>query len=193
MIATVGSGDHAHTIENVRDLKDTATLAAREAVLAEIVPAHRQFAQRHIAAQVGCQQLSRADRAGPAIFAVPTPPAPRDVAFRQPSTLPVPASHETRFNYVGATRNSVPYDGPKVRPRHSRFWLLLVLASVIATAGIVGDSTATVIGAMIVAPLMTPLLGTMLATVVGDRDKLVRSPLSVVGYAAAASSPSDLW
>lgn len=56
-----------------------------------------------------------------------------------------------------------------------------------------GDSTATVIGAMIVAPLMTPFLGTMLATVVGDRDKLVRSPLSVVGYAAAASSPSDLW
>jgi uncharacterized membrane protein len=40
--------------------------------------------------------------------------------------------------------------------KQSRFWLLLVLATVIATAGVIGDSTATVIGAMIVAPLARP-------------------------------------
>jgi uncharacterized membrane protein len=45
----------------------------------------------------------------------------------------------------------------------SAFWVLLVLAAVIATSGVVADSTATVIGAMIVAPLMTPILGTALA------------------------------
>jgi hypothetical protein len=33
---------------------------------------------------------------------------------------------------------------------------LLLLSAVIATAGVVSDSTATVIGAMIIAPLMTP-------------------------------------
>ncbi|MBI1378922.1 MAG: DUF389 domain-containing protein [Frankiales bacterium] len=60
----------------------------------------------------------------------------------------------------------------------SRFWVLLVLASVIATAGIIADSTATVIGAMIVAPLMTPILGIALAIVLGDRTHLLRS----VGY-----------
>jgi hypothetical protein len=38
-----------------------------------------------------------------------------------------------------------------------------VLAAVIASAGGVSDSTATVIGAMIVAPLMTPILGIVLA------------------------------
>ena len=38
----------------------------------------------------------------------------------------------------------------------SAFWALLVLAAIIASAGVVADSTATVIGAMIVAPLMTP-------------------------------------
>ena len=43
----------------------------------------------------------------------------------------------------------------------SAFWVLLVLAAVIAGAGVVADSTATVIGPMIVAPLMTPILGTL--------------------------------
>ncbi|MFJ3900266.1 DUF389 domain-containing protein [Streptomyces sp. NPDC090025] len=67
----------------------------------------------------------------------------------------------------------------------SRFWVLLVLASVIASAGVVGDSTATVIGAMIVAPLMTPILGSALALVLADRPHLVRSALLVLGGAAA--------
>ena len=31
----------------------------------------------------------------------------------------------------------------------SRFWILLILSAIIATAGILADSTATVIGAMI--------------------------------------------
>ena len=43
--------------------------------------------------------------------------------------------------------------------RLSRFWILLLLSAVIATAGVVSDSTATVTGAMIIAPLMTPILG----------------------------------
>ncbi|MGW3395777.1 DUF389 domain-containing protein [Streptomyces hydrogenans] len=67
----------------------------------------------------------------------------------------------------------------------SRFWVLLVLASVIASAGVVGDSTATVIGAMIVAPLMTPILGTALALVLADRSHVVRSALLVFGGAVA--------
>jgi uncharacterized hydrophobic protein (TIGR00271 family) len=68
-------------------------------------------------------------------------------------------------------------------PSASKFWVLLVLASIIATAGVVADSTATVIGAMIVAPLMTPILGIALAVVIGDRPALVRSVLYVLGGA----------
>jgi uncharacterized membrane protein len=45
----------------------------------------------------------------------------------------------------------------------SRFWLLLVLAAVIASAGVISDSTATVIGAMIIAPLATPIQGIAVA------------------------------
>ena len=48
--------------------------------------------------------------------------------------------------------------GAEAGRKLSRFWVLLVLAAMIASAGIVADSTATVIGALIVAPLMTPIL-----------------------------------
>jgi len=91
-----------------------------------------------------------------------------------------------RFNSDLAMRDAVFFDGPNAQSRYSRFWLLLVLAAIIASAGVVADSTATVIGAMIVAPLMTPILGTMLATVLGDRANLIRSLLLVLAGAGAA-------
>ncbi len=56
-------------------------------------------------------------------------------------------------------RDALLFDGPERGRKLSRFWALLLLAAVIATAGVVTDSTATVIGAMIVAPLMTPISG----------------------------------
>jgi uncharacterized hydrophobic protein (TIGR00271 family) len=74
-------------------------------------------------------------------------------------------------------RAAVFFEEPDVRGRLSRFWILIVLASIIAAAGIAADSTATVIGAMIVAPLMTPILGTMLSVVLADRSNLIRSLL----------------
>jgi uncharacterized membrane protein len=45
---------------------------------------------------------------------------------------------------------------------------------------VVSDSTATVIGAMIVAPLMTPILGIVLAVVLADGANLCRCVLLVV-------------
>jgi hypothetical protein len=48
-------------------------------------------------------------------------------------------------------RGQVFFEGPERRRRLSRYWLLLLLSGVIATAGVVSDSTATVIGAMIIA------------------------------------------
>ena len=44
----------------------------------------------------------------------------------------------------------------------------MVLATTIAAIGLVQDSAAVVIGAMLVAPLMTPLLGLGLALVQGN-------------------------
>ncbi len=83
-------------------------------------------------------------------------------------------------------RTSVFFEGPDLPRLLSRFWVLLLLAAVIAATGVVADSTATVIGAMIVAPLMIPIQGTMLAAVLGDRVNLTRSVGLVVAAAAAA-------
>jgi uncharacterized hydrophobic protein (TIGR00271 family) len=89
---------------------------------------------------------------------------------------------------LDAMRESVFFDGPEGGRKLSRFWILLVLASVIAAAGVVADSTATVIGAMIVAPLMTPILGSMLAVVTSDKGNLIRSVALVATGAACATA-----
>lgn len=89
-------------------------------------------------------------------------------------------------NDLAHMRGAVFFEEPGRADKLSRFWMLLVLASIIASAGVVADSTATVIGAMIVAPLMTPILGTMLGVVLADRRNLVQSVGLVVLGAAAA-------
>ncbi|MFZ4719865.1 MAG: DUF389 domain-containing protein [Ilumatobacteraceae bacterium] len=92
----------------------------------------------------------------------------------------------TTSNDLARMRDHLFFDGEDAARKLSRFWVLLLLASAIAAAGVVGDSTATVIGAMIVAPLMTPIMGTVLAITTADRANLVRSVLLVVGGACAA-------
>jgi len=70
---------------------------------------------------------------------------------------------------VERVRDVLMFDGPQVRQRLVRFWALLVLASAIATYGLLANSVATVIGAMIVAPLMVPIMGTAFGISTGDR------------------------
>jgi len=86
---------------------------------------------------------------------------------------------------VEQMRGQLFFEGPERNRQLSRYWLLLLLAAVIASAGVVSDSTATVIGAMIVAPLMTPILGIVLAVVLVDRANLRRCVLLVLAGAAA--------
>jgi uncharacterized hydrophobic protein (TIGR00271 family) len=94
---------------------------------------------------------------------------------------------ETSLAQVDITRmrDQLFFEGPERNRRLSRFWLLLPLSAVIASAGVVSDSTATVIGAMIVAPLMTPILGIVLAVVLTDGANLRRCLLLVITGAAA--------
>ncbi|MBB1256764.1 DUF389 domain-containing protein [Streptomyces alkaliterrae] len=49
--------------------------------------------------------------------------------------------------------------------KRSAFWTMLALSAVIAAGGVITDSTATVIGAMIIAPLATPIMGIALGSV----------------------------
>ena len=89
-------------------------------------------------------------------------------------------------------RDQVFFEGPERRRRLSRYWLLLLLSAVIASAGVVSDSTATVIGAMIIAPLMTPILGVVLGVVLADGANLRRCLLLLAAGAAAVVAVSWL-
>ena len=93
---------------------------------------------------------------------------------------------------VARIRDQVFFEGPERGRRLSRFWTLLLLAAVIASAGVVSNSTATVIGAMIVAPLMTPILGTVVAVALADAPNLWRCALLVVAGAATVVALSWL-
>jgi hypothetical protein len=72
------------------------------------------------------------------------------------------------------------FEGAVRRKYFEQFGVLLVLATISATAGSMGDSTATVIGAMIIAPLMTPIMATAAALVTGRMSRAGRSLLLVV-------------
>jgi len=59
------------------------------------------------------------------------------------------------------------------------FFLLVLLSSVIATLGLLINSPATIIGAMLVAPLMSPIIGLGMGSIRGD-DKLLRDAASAL-------------
>lgn len=77
------------------------------------------------------------------------------------------------------------FDRHPTRDRFVRFSILLLLSAIIATYGVVSDSVATVIGAMIVAPLMTPIMAVSLSVVSGDARNIVRSLLIVAAGTVA--------
>jgi len=58
-----------------------------------------------------------------------------------------------------------------------KFACLLVLAASIATFGLLGDSVAVIIGAMIVAPLMLPIMGLAFSVSIGDQSKIISTML----------------
>ncbi len=78
------------------------------------------------------------------------------------------------------------YEGAKGRLNIESFGVLMFFATIIATYGVIGDSTATVIGAMIVAPLMTPIMATAAALVMGRMDWAGKAMLLVIGGVAGA-------
>ncbi len=59
------------------------------------------------------------------------------------------------------------------------FFLLVILSCSIATLGLITDSAAVIIGAMLVAPLMSPIIGIGLASIVGD-STLLKSAASAL-------------
>jgi uncharacterized hydrophobic protein (TIGR00271 family) len=96
-----------------------------------------------------------------------------------------------RTEDVGAERREVLaetlyFEPPGRGQKLAAFWVMLLLSVAIATFAIVQDSTAVVIGAMLIAPLMTPILGLAGALVNGwTRRAASSSTLVALGVAAS--------
>jgi uncharacterized hydrophobic protein (TIGR00271 family) len=89
---------------------------------------------------------------------------------------------------IARVRDALLFEEPERKRKLTRFFSLLILAAAIATFGLLADSVATVIGAMIVAPLMLPIMGLAFSVSLGDRKAITRSLVtSLLGIATAIS------
>jgi uncharacterized hydrophobic protein (TIGR00271 family) len=64
---------------------------------------------------------------------------------------------------------------------HLPYWAVLALSGAIATLGLALDSSAVVIGAMLVAPLLAPVMGLALSLAIGDGRLAVQTGAIVLG------------
>ncbi len=82
-----------------------------------------------------------------------------------------PLDHERRMDVVESVRtaSSPGFD----------YFFFVVLSGAIATLGLINDSAAVIIGAMVVAPLMSPILGVGLGSITADA-KLARDAASAL-------------
>ncbi len=71
------------------------------------------------------------------------------------------------------------HEGPRIRPFFARYLSLMALAVTIAALGLISDSTAVVIGAMLVAPLMGPALAVAAAVVMAWPLRVIRQSFLV--------------
>jgi uncharacterized hydrophobic protein (TIGR00271 family) len=78
-------------------------------------------------------------------------------------------------DYLSAFEDKLFIEGVQTARRLTNFFALLLFATVIATYGVLSSSTATVIGAMIVAPLMGPIMATTAAVVMGSSQRALRA------------------
>ncbi len=82
---------------------------------------------------------------------------------------------------VQRVRDALLFEGLEFQKKLIRFFCLLILAASIATLGLLSDSLAVVIGAMIIAPLMMPIMGLAFSVSIGDRKAILSSLLISLG------------
>ncbi|MFD1514053.1 TIGR00341 family protein [Halomarina rubra] len=94
-----------------------------------------------------------------------------------------------RYPGLRISREELYARAEDLAPANSTFFAFLVLSTVIATTGLLLDSAATIIGAMVVAPLMGPAISASVGTVLDDQRMAARGVrLQVVGLLAAIAT-----
>ena len=98
-----------------------------------------------------------------------------------------------RFPGLRISREELHARAEDLAPANSTFFAFLVLSTVIATTGLLLDSAATIIGAMVVAPLMGPAISASVGTILDDQRMATRGVvLQVTGLGAAIATAAIL-
>ncbi|WP_292463319.1 TIGR00341 family protein [Methanolobus sp.] len=93
---------------------------------------------------------------------------------------------EKRYSGKRIAREELTARAEELAPATSTFFAFLILSTIIATGGLLLDSAATIIGAMVVAPLMGPAVSASVGTVLDNRELASRGiMLQVTGLLAA--------
>ncbi len=96
---------------------------------------------------------------------------------------------QKRFSGKRIAREELIARAEELAPATSTFFAFLILSTVIATGGLLLDSAATIIGAMVVAPLMGPAISASVGTVLDYRKLASRGVwLQVTGLLAAIAT-----
>jgi len=94
-----------------------------------------------------------------------------------------------RFPGLRISREELYARAEDLAPANSTFFAFLVLSTVIATTGLLLNSSATIIGAMVVAPLMGPAISASVGTILDDQRMTRRGVvLQVTGLLAAIAT-----
>ncbi|MDX1613540.1 MAG: DUF389 domain-containing protein [Candidatus Promineifilaceae bacterium] len=101
----------------------------------------------------------------------------RDISWSMQRIIPRLTLRERTQTYVRVRRGARPSND---------FFILIALSTAIAALGMLINSPAVVIGAMLVAPLMSPMAGTGLAIVLGD-TRFLRLTLGAVARGVGLS------
>lgn len=91
-----------------------------------------------------------------------------------------------RYSGTRISREELISRAEALAPDTSTYLAFIVLSTIIATGGLLLDSAATVIGAMVVAPLMGPAISASVGTVLNDRKIVSRGvELQIIGLLLA--------
>jgi uncharacterized hydrophobic protein (TIGR00341 family) len=96
---------------------------------------------------------------------------------------------EERENGERIARQELTTKATQLAPDGSVYALMTIISAVIATAGLLLDSPAVVVGSMVIAPLVGPALSASVGTVVGDGDMFRKgAKLQVAGVLLAIAA-----
>jgi uncharacterized hydrophobic protein (TIGR00341 family) len=86
-------------------------------------------------------------------------------------------------------RDEIRQRAAEMAPNLNVYLVLTAISAIVATAGLLLDSPAVVVGSMVIAPLIGPAMATSVGTVVSDRDLFLTGvKLQVVGGVLAVAS-----